>query len=57
MHNRRVGSGFAVRSRVAIHPAFAGTVPFLGLDPGVPLSLLFCPGIFYSKFAFVNTVR
>ena len=31
-------------------------VPFLGLGPGVPPSLPLCPGIFDSKFAFVNTV-
>ena len=31
-------------------------VPFLGLGPGVPPSLPLCPGIFNSKFAFVNTV-
>ena len=42
--------------RVAIRPVFAGTVPFLGLGPGVPPSLSLCPGIFDSKFAFVNTV-
>ena len=40
--------------RVAIRPVFAGTVPFLGLGPGVPPSLPLCPGIFFSKYAFVN---
>ena len=42
--------------RVAIRPVFAGTVPFLGLGPGVPPSLPLCPGIFDSKFAFFNTL-
>ena len=45
-----------ILARVAIRPVFTGTVPFLGLGPGVPHSLPLCPGIFYSKFAFVNAV-
>ena len=42
-------------ARMAIRPVFARTVPFLGLGPGVPPSSPFCPGIFDSKFAFVNS--
>ena len=41
---------------MAIRPVFTETVPFLGLGPGVLPSLPLCPGIFDSKFAFVNTV-
>ena len=44
----------ATLRRVAIRPVFAGTVPFFGLGPGVPPSLPLCPGIFDSKFAFVD---
>ena len=42
--------------RVAIRPVLAGTVPFLGLGPGVLPSLPLGPEIFDSKFAFINTV-
>ena len=31
---------------MAVRPVLAGTVPFLGLGPGVPPSLPLCPGIF-----------
>ena len=41
---------------MAKRPVFAGTVLLLGLGPAIPPSLPLCPGIFYSKFAFVNTV-
>ena len=54
-HHLNATKCFAIY-RVAIRPVFAGTVPLLGLGPDVPPSLPLCPGIFDSKFAFLNTV-
>ena len=45
------------KCRMAIRPVLAGTVPFFGLGPGVRPSLPLCPGIFDSKFAFINKVH